>query len=457
MKNWFKPGFLLAFLATASVCFGQVVRVEKTELGYTFLRDGKPYYVKGVGGDVNLDKAIAIGANSVRTWGIEHAQEVLDEAQKRGMTVMLGFWLQHERHGFDYNNTAKVEKQVAHFKAVIDKFKNHPALLMWGIGNELNLQYTNPACWDAVQQIAKYAHEVDKNHPTSTVTAGLDSMVLQQIIQRAPDIDVYCVNTYGDIPNVPKNIERFGWKNGYMITEWGVNGYWESPNTTWNVALEQSSAEKKQVFYERYQNYISPMPKCLGSYAFLWGAKQEYTETWFGLFSKENLSTEPVDALEMVFSGKNPLTPTPTITRINLAQKTATDNIKLKAGDKYTAEAEAKIAQNMTESLGDTGKKLRYEWRILAESTDKKSGGDVETAATEVKGLIQGGTRPKIDFRAPPKEGAYRLFVTVYLNDKVAYANIPFWVDKRSEQDGQAHFVELKTTSMNDFKQEDTE
>ena len=41
------------------------------------------------------------------------------------------------------------------------KYKDHPALLAWGIGNELNLQYKNPKVWNAVNDIAKMIHEVD--------------------------------------------------------------------------------------------------------------------------------------------------------------------------------------------------------------------------------------------------------------------------------------------------------
>ena len=126
-------------------------KVVQNGIGYSFERDGKPYYVKGVGGEVNLDAAVAIGANSIRTWGVENAEQVLDEAQKRGLTVMLGMWLQPERQGFNYDDKSKVLKQFNYFKTVIEKYKNHPALLMWGIGKELNLQYTNTAAWDAVQ------------------------------------------------------------------------------------------------------------------------------------------------------------------------------------------------------------------------------------------------------------------------------------------------------------------
>ena len=182
--------YLIALIAfTVSIqSQAQAVKVEvrQTPQGWEMLRDGKPYYVKGAGGDTHLDIVVNIGGNSIRTWGIDDAQTILDNAQKHGLTVMLGMWLQHERHGFDYSNKAKVEKQLNHFKSVIDQFKNHPALLMWGIGNEVDLFYSNTRVWDAIEDIAKYAHQVDPNHPTSTVTAGLDSMEVALIKQKAP-------------------------------------------------------------------------------------------------------------------------------------------------------------------------------------------------------------------------------------------------------------------------------
>jgi Glycosyl hydrolases family 2, TIM barrel domain len=443
---------LLGFCCIPFLSISQT-SVQKTPVGYTFIRNGSPYYVKGVGGEVNLDKAVAIGANSIRTWGIENAQSVLDEAQKRGLTVMLGMWLQHERHGFDYNDTAKVRKQFDFYKSIVLKYKDHPALLMWGVGNELDLQYTNTNVWYAVQDLAKFIHENDPNHPTSTVTAGLDSSEVRLITERAPDIDVYCVNTYGDIANVPANIEKFGWHGPYMITEWGCNGYWESPTTSWKVSLEQTSTEKKQVFYDRYNNYIAASKdKCLGSYAFLWGAKQEYTETWFGLFSKDNLPTEPVDALESLFTGKAPVVAGPTIERISLDGKSAKDNIHLKAGNKYNADVLAAIAVNMKSVFPDTAHSLSYRWKILKESSDKKSGGDKEEEAAEVDGGFSNVKAPQVSFRVPEVEGAYRLFVNVYLNGKVAYANIPFYADKRTEAEGQSRFIEFKRQSMDSFR-----
>jgi len=388
-------------------------KVEKTELGFQLIRNGAPYYVKGVGGEGNYEKMVQIGANSVRVWGVENAESVLDEAQKKGISVMLGLWMNQERQGFDYDNSEKVQKQFNYYKTIIERYKNHPALLMWGIGNELDLDYKNPNAWNAVQDIAKFIHQADPNHPTSTVTAGLDSMDVVYINERCPDIEILGINTYGDIGN---------------------------------VSLEQTSSQKRDLYYNSYQNYIEPNKNyCLGSYAFYWGNKQEYTETWFGLFSKDNFPTEAVDALEENFKGEKVKNPAPSLSKISLDGKIASENISLKAEETYRAEAvlNSKDAEN---------KNVKFNWRILEESTDKKSGGDAEAEAQEIQGLIESRMNSSsIKLRAPETPGNYRLFVTVKNNGKIAYANIPFRVLPRGVSDKQAKFVKFKYTDMKDF------
>ncbi len=428
--------------------YGQT-NVRKTDDGYSLFRDGKPYYVNGVGGEGNFKKMVEIGANSVRTWGVENAQAVLDEAQKNGITVMLGLWLNQERQGFDYDNKEKVKKQLEYYKTVVEKFKNHPALLMWGIGNELDLDYKNPNAWYAVQDIAKYIHQSDPNHPTSTVIAGLDSMDAQYIKQRCPDVEILGINTYGDIGSVSRNIKRFGWDGPYMITEWGPRGYWEAPVTSWKVSIEQNSSEKRDIYYNQFQKYILPNKNyCLGSYAFYWGAKQEYTETWFGLFSKENVPTEAIDALQEDFTGNKIDKPAPSLSKLTIEGKEATDNVMLKAEDVFNAEV---VLKGMDEK---TIRSLNYRWRILEESTDKKSGGDAEAEAAEIPGLIiKGSNSNNLKFRAPDREGMYRLFVSIMNNGKVAYANLPFKVLPRAEGDKQMKLVKMKYTDMKDFEQ----
>jgi beta-galactosidase/beta-glucuronidase len=217
------------FLLIAHVLFSQPanVKVVQQEGRWQMLVNGTPYYIKGAGGHVHQKKLVEIGGNTIRTWGIDNAREILDEAQRNGLMVMMGLWVQHERHGFDYDDPVKVKAQLAGFRQAVLELKDHPALLLWGVGNEVDLFYKNTNVWYAVEDIAKMIKEVDPNHPTCTVTAGFDPLEAALIMERCPSIDIYGVNTYGDIGNVKEGIRNAGWKGPYMITEWGPNGHWE--------------------------------------------------------------------------------------------------------------------------------------------------------------------------------------------------------------------------------------
>ena len=70
------------FFYYSEFCFSQLKDIQKTEVvktkdGFQLLRNGKPYYVKGAGGDTHLDLLKSIGGNSIRTWGTDNAQIVL--------------------------------------------------------------------------------------------------------------------------------------------------------------------------------------------------------------------------------------------------------------------------------------------------------------------------------------------------------------------------------------------
>ena len=100
------------------------VEIISTPNGFELLRDGKPYYIKGVGGSTNLERAKEYGANSLRTWSAEGAKEILDKAHSLGLTVCVGLWVQHERHGFDYSNKVATDLQLKAFQLTIDELKD---------------------------------------------------------------------------------------------------------------------------------------------------------------------------------------------------------------------------------------------------------------------------------------------------------------------------------------------
>ena len=98
---------LMLVLVANVQSFAQAVKVEMRQSAngeWQLYRNNEPYYIRGAGGSTQLDKLVSMGGNSIRTWSTDNAREVLDAAHAKGLTVMMGLWVQHERHGFDYND-----------------------------------------------------------------------------------------------------------------------------------------------------------------------------------------------------------------------------------------------------------------------------------------------------------------------------------------------------------------
>lgn len=411
--------YLFLFLFLQSVVFAQVVPVEivKTESGYELLRGGEPYYIKGVGGLDYLEKAKEYGANSFRTWSTENAKDYLDKAQNLGMTVCLGFWAQHERHGFDWSNEIAVKLQLEAFAKIVDEVKDHPALLMWAVGNEVDLFYSNFDVWKHINDIALMIKDKDPNHPVTTVTAGLDVAEVKLIQKYAPELDLLGINTYGGLGFALESLPYYGWDKPYIITEWGPNGHWESPTTDWGIPIEQTSTEKAKSYKDRYEKIFANNDNCLGSYVFLWGFKQETTSSWYGLFLKDGTQTSVMDVLIEKWSGKSPKNLAPDINNFTINNKNAYQSVKV---DKRSA------MHVSVDAFDPNDDRLNYHVEIVPESTDTKAGGDYEQAPTAVFDDVFNKSTFKI--KAPSKSGRYRLFVVVKDGEKGATANIPFLV-----------------------------
>ncbi|MBE0424459.1 MAG: hypothetical protein IBX66_11065, partial [Lutibacter sp.] len=121
------------------------ITLTNTNGQYQLFVNGNPFYIKGAGLEFGKIASVAKhGGNSFRTWrtdnGIQSGKEVLDEAQKNGLMVTMGIDVARERHGFDYNDEVAVKEQLERIKKEVIALKDHPALLIWAIGNELNLR-----------------------------------------------------------------------------------------------------------------------------------------------------------------------------------------------------------------------------------------------------------------------------------------------------------------------------
>jgi hypothetical protein len=418
----------VAMMVLSLPAHASVVQVEKTPDGWRLLRDGAPYFVKGacVWGHEDykifapLEELAAAGANSARTYHEKDAQSTLDRAQKLGLSVTLGFDIVPARSGTDFSDPKTVAAIEERLRAYVEKHKSHPALLAWGIGNELELMRNDPrereAIFRALNRFAQLAKRLDPNHPTVIVTAGMDADKAAHIAQFCPDVDIIGINTYGPLPTLPAKLDELKFEKPTLITEWGTRGHWEEPQTEWKAPIEPTSTQKAAQIERAYQSGIlGDARRCLGSYAFIWGHKQEATATWFGLFLKSGERVSTQDALTKAWTGRAPQFPAPSISPIAVA------------GDKFAPgaliPAEVKV---------ESARPLKIEWLLARESDDRQNGGDVERAPQFFRDGIADAGAGKATITAPGAPGAYRIFVFAR-DDKggAATANFPFLVEAK--------------------------
>lgn len=426
---------MLALLFTSCVAAGQKtgagVRVVKTGEEYRLLRNGKPFFIRGVGGREALDRLAAAGANSIRTWGADNLQPLLDEAQKRGLAVTVGIWLGHERHGFNYGDAARVAAQREQVKQTILRYKDHPAVLMWGLGNEMEGKGDNPAIWTAVNDLARMAKELDPSHPTITVIAEMGGDKVRTLHRLCPDIDVVGINSYAGAASLPERYRRQGGVKPYVLTEFGPPGSWEVGKKPWGAAIEPSSTEKSAIYRRSYEKAVKDQPLCLGSYAFLWGHKQEATATWFGMLLPDRSKLGAVDTLAELWSGKPSANRCPVI-----------GALRLEGPDQVDPGATLRTSLDASDPEGDP---LLVEWVVQPEADQYRGGGDAEPVLPTFPEVVIRADMRGAEIRAPRKPGGYRIFA--YVRDGkggAAVANVPFLVEDASVMETPAAKLPLR-------------
>lgn len=421
MYKYFVVVFML--IASTSMTTFELNAQSKVELKksggkFQLFRNGEPYQINGVGGQTNLDLLVKVGGNSIRTWSVDEIDKVLADAKKHGLSVCVGFWLGHERHGFNYQDQTAVLAQLEKCLATVRKYKDHPSVLLWSIGNEAEGAGTNPAVWYSINHIAREIKKIDQNHPTMTVIAelGENETKIKSIEKFCPHIDIIGINSYGGINSVGKRFQSAGSSKPYIVTEHGPLGPWETGKTSWDSPIESSSTVKAKRYAAGYRDAVANQKgTCLGSYAFLWGSKQETTATWFGMLLENGKRLGTTDAMTEAWTGSPPENRCPEIQSLKLAK-----GGPWKPGETIKATASATDPEN---------DQLQFQWVLRTDSGTIGAGGDAQRAEKEIAKLIQSkGLNATIT--VPKSGGGYRLFLYAFDDHNgAAVANVPFLVD----------------------------
>lgn len=176
---------------------------------------------------------VEAGINTIRVYAPIDDKAVLDEIDAAGLKVIMG--IGYNSHGKDFDIIS------GSFIEYVNKYKDHPAILMWELGNEYNyhpewFKGDIMTWYNAMNNAAELIHQADKSHPVSTAHGELPD---EQALSSCPNVDVWGMNAYrwdhpealfeewSDVSSKPMYLSESG-ADSYMTIE--SHGYEQGEN-----------------------------------------------------------------------------------------------------------------------------------------------------------------------------------------------------------------------------------
>jgi len=178
-----------------------------------------------------------MGANTIRLWGWNNSADhtdFLNKAYNNGtepIYVIVTFWMGHSVYQ-DISSPEVRARAKTNFRNMVSSHKNHPAVLMWAIGNELNApwMYGNNLAdmFSLVNEMAQEAHieEGENYHPVTLPLADVDLINTIAYYNNNSTLDVWSIQTYrgssfGSLFMDYANVSS----KPLVITEYGIDAY----------------------------------------------------------------------------------------------------------------------------------------------------------------------------------------------------------------------------------------
>jgi hypothetical protein len=370
------------------------------------------FQIKGVCGEGDTKRLVTLGVNTVRSYTLgepEIMRKKLDDAHRLGMKMIVSEWMPH--HGqnknkdgvlwdFDYN--AEGGKMVENLIRKVEGIGEHPAILMWGLGNEVHL---DEPYLSVVNRMSKEIHKRFPHHITSLTMINAKAEAIAAVKKFAPDIDVLGIQSYsvGAVRGSIKKTEQL-WGKPFYMSEFNSKGPWNFQKTEWDIPMDEPVTNKVKELKDCYAA-IDASPLCLGSTVFVWDHYAvDDRPTYFSLLldpdpegrkarSFDNkLMTPQADAMAEHFTGK-PITGNRAPVLSKLEFEGGAKSRKVHPGEAMTLSLAAE------DSNGD---KVDFLTWILKSNVRK---------TTAVSGPVTQATRGKVVIAAPEAPGAYLVMV----------------------------------------------
>ena len=215
----------------------------------------------------DLELMNEMGVNTIRVYEPIASKEVLDQISEAGVRVIMGF---------GYNQGGTYDIQSGTYLEYVEQFKDHPAILVWELGNEYNFHPEwfggDIQTWyDDLSAAVDAIHAEDPNHPVATAHGEVPDV---ELLAALPNIDLWGLNVYrwdvsytaavdfAERSDKPMYFSEIG-ADSYMSTS--VLGYEQGPN-------QRAQADATQALLEPL---FSDSVRCAGAAVF------SFTDGWW--------------------------------------------------------------------------------------------------------------------------------------------------------------------------------
>lgn len=213
-----------------------------------------------------------MNVNTIRLWAQLPDATLLDALASAGIYAIMGFCVPASTD-IDYSDPSTIQLYADGIADYVNRFKNHPAVLGWAIGNENNLHYDkNVSDWyKLANKLAQVAYENEKPayHPTILVNGYM--LFFADIDRSSDDVSLNYVDIWGHNSYVCYDYHSYFCyysritAKPLILTEFGVDAY-DSGSSCQNQVLQA-----EWVVHEWNQIKNS----CLG------GTVMEYCDEWW--------------------------------------------------------------------------------------------------------------------------------------------------------------------------------
>jgi hypothetical protein len=426
------PFFLLLLFLSSHL--SAYTTVEKQGDAWVLSVNGEPFEVKGATFGYEQDKGRYdayfkelnfLGVNTIRTWGVgENTEKLLDAAHRHNIKVMLGIWMRHGRPGmeaddrFNYLEDSKGKEEM-YDNAItqVQKYKYHPAVLLWGIGNEVYLNTATDEEKEAysrlLERICRQVKALDPNHPVASVEAWTFGLDWWQ--QHVPSLDIYGLNSYGPGVNIlADELAKKGIDKPYIVTEFGVTGEWDVREDKNGVKVEPADAQKYEAIVKGYHEWISNKAACLGVYVFHYGDGEQFGAPWL-LTHFRGMTRPQYWAIREAYTGEKPVNQVPIVESFQLP------DTQTKSGSWVPVQLE--VSDKEQEAL-------TVDFFYNQRSGSRKRRDQLTTLP------YRGSLSEGFELQLPPEHGAIKVYVAVhdtYQNVGIASTSISV-LDKEAKQ-----------------------